>query len=251
MTTESIQTSPRSRRALLAGALGGLGVWAASAIGRASPAEAAAGDSIRMGQQNLAGGTTTNVRTTSNGSAFIVEQHGNGPALRAEATVGSGVEGKARDGVGVFGRSRTEAGVTGESWRSMGVLGISHRLGTSAVVGQSDRGKGVEGRTQAGWAVFGSSPDGIGVFGASEKKAGVVGFSQNGPGVRGFSRNGYAGKFDGSVRVSAYTDIDEIGVPGRPSKNTARLFARDDGSGKTQLCVRFHTGAVQVIAIEP
>ena len=44
MTAESTHTAPRSRRALLAGAIGGLGVWAASAIGRAAPAEAAAGD---------------------------------------------------------------------------------------------------------------------------------------------------------------------------------------------------------------
>ena len=40
MTTESTDIAPRSRRALLAGALGGLGVWAASAIGRVAPAEA-------------------------------------------------------------------------------------------------------------------------------------------------------------------------------------------------------------------
>ena len=44
----------RSRRALLAGALGGLGVWAASAIGRVAPAEAEAGDPIRMGRLNKA-----------------------------------------------------------------------------------------------------------------------------------------------------------------------------------------------------
>jgi hypothetical protein len=33
--------------------------------------------------------------------------------------------------------------------------------------------------------------------------------------------------------------------------NTARLYVRDNGAGKTQLCVRFNTGAVQVIATEP
>lgn len=39
--------------------------------------------------------------------------------------------------------------------------------------------------------------------------------------------------------------------PAAPSANQARLFARDNGSGKTQLCIRFATGAVQVIATEP
>jgi hypothetical protein len=33
--------------------------------------------------------------------------------------------------------------------------------------------------------------------------------------------------------------------------NTARLYCRDNGAGKTQLVVRFNTGAVQVIATEP
>ena len=38
--------------------------------------------------------------------------------------------------------------------------------------------------------------------------------------------------------------------PSAPDPNMVRLFARDNGSGKTQLCVRFATGAVQVIATE-
>lgn len=33
--------------------------------------------------------------------------------------------------------------------------------------------------------------------------------------------------------------------------NAGRLFTRDNGAGKTELCVRFGTGAVQVIATEP
>jgi hypothetical protein len=33
--------------------------------------------------------------------------------------------------------------------------------------------------------------------------------------------------------------------------NTGRLYVKDNGAGKTQLCVRFNTGAVQVIATEP
>jgi hypothetical protein len=41
------------------------------------------------------------------------------------------------------------------------------------------------------------------------------------------------------------------GNPSNPPANEARLFARDNGTGKTQLCVRFPTGVVQVIATEP
>lgn len=36
-----------------------------------------------------------------------------------------------------------------------------------------------------------------------------------------------------------------------PAANRVRLFAKDNGSGKTQLVARFNSGAVQVIATEP
>lgn len=43
----------------------------------------------------------------------------------------------------------------------------------------------------------------------------------------------------------------EIADPAAPAANRGRLYFRDNGSGKTQLVVRFPTGAVQVIATEP
>lgn len=43
----------------------------------------------------------------------------------------------------------------------------------------------------------------------------------------------------------------ELGVLGAPESNTAHLYIQDDGSGKTQLVVRFATGAEQVLATEP
>ena len=36
-----------------------------------------------------------------------------------------------------------------------------------------------------------------------------------------------------------------------PVANKVRLFSRDSGGGKTQLCAIFNTGAVQVITAEP
>jgi hypothetical protein len=39
--------------------------------------------------------------------------------------------------------------------------------------------------------------------------------------------------------------------PAAPSTNNARLYVRDNGAGKTQLVVRFPTGAIQIIATEP
>lgn len=48
-----------------------------------------------------------------------------------------------------------------------------------------------------------------------------------------------------------WIDFNETGDPSAGAANHARLYARDNGSGKTQLVVRFPTGAVQVIATEP
>lgn len=43
----------------------------------------------------------------------------------------------------------------------------------------------------------------------------------------------------------------EIADPSAPASNSGTLYFRDNGSGKTQLVVRFPTGAIQVISTEP
>lgn len=62
-------------------------------------------------------------------------------------------------------------------------------------------------------------------------------------------------KTTGSEQVAVgarHIELGEVAAePGAPAANTARLFVRDNGAGKTQLCVRFATGAIQVIATEP
>lgn len=55
----------------------------------------------------------------------------------------------------------------------------------------------------------------------------------------------------GNAIASGYVDVSEITPPSPPSSNTARLYVRDDGLGKTQLVVQFPTGAVQILATEP
>ena len=45
-------------------------------------------------------------------------------------------------------------------------------------------------------------------------------------------------------------EFDEMTAPGAGAANTARLFARDNGASKTQLCVQFATGGVIVLATE-
>lgn len=45
--------------------------------------------------------------------------------------------------------------------------------------------------------------------------------------------------------------MGEVSDPAAPSTDNAVVYCRDNGAGKTQLCVRFSSGAVQVIATEP
>lgn len=56
-----------------------------------------------------------------------------------------------------------------------------------------------------------------------------------------------------SITMGATGDIlfSEKTDSAAPAVNKAVLYSRDNGSGKTQLVVRFNTGAVQVLATEP
>lgn len=45
--------------------------------------------------------------------------------------------------------------------------------------------------------------------------------------------------------------FDEMSDPLAPAANRGRIYMRDSGGGKTEFVVRFNTGAVQVIAVEP
>ncbi len=58
--------------------------------------------------------------------------------------------------------------------------------------------------------------------------------------------------FTGTVVMGAnFHELTEMAAPGAGAANTARIFAQDNGGGKTQLMVIFNTGAAQQIAIQP
>lgn len=58
-------------------------------------------------------------------------------------------------------------------------------------------------------------------------------------------------RLDTVLHSGGFEEFDEILDPVAPAVDKARLYVRDNGSGKTQLVVRFPTGAIQVIATEP
>lgn len=63
--------------------------------------------------------------------------------------------------------------------------------------------------------------------------------------------NNSGGTKEFAIGPKGYIEMYEQTDPAAPSSNYARLYTRDNGAGKTQLCVRFATGAIQVLSTEP
>lgn len=55
----------------------------------------------------------------------------------------------------------------------------------------------------------------------------------------------------GSISATDFIAGAEQTAPAAPAANGYRIFAQDNGAGKTQLMVIFASGAAQQIAIEP
>jgi hypothetical protein len=167
---------------------------------------------------------------------------GDNYGVHAQAT-GTGVYGQSSSSIGVSGSSASSYGVFGGSTSGSGVYGISEATNLAATVGVSYADStGVQGFTGPG------SPP------AAKPKTGVYGYANQdstAKGVVGESSKGYAGFFLGKVYTSKWHEMTEISTPTAPSSSRARIFLKDNGAGRTQLCVRFHSGAVQVLATQP
>jgi hypothetical protein len=277
--TTQPDSKPTSRRALLAGAIGGLGALAAAAIGRASGVRATNGDTVFVGGSfnettvtaftNTGGGN--GLYASSTGSYGVYGVSGSGSGVIGTASSGTGVQGNSTSFYGVAGSSDTSYGVYGTSPNGFGVVGSS--TDGTAIYGTSTNDTGVYGATdsQTHAGLYGrATGNGCGAFGYSgsslptpRAKTGVHGYagqdsgshgvwgeSPTGIGVVGSTTSGYAGYFIGKLFASSFMEMSETTTPPAPVANRARLFVRDNGSGKSQLCVRFHTGAVAVLATE-
>jgi hypothetical protein len=170
-----------SRRAVLAGALGGIGAWAASAIGRASPVRGADGDPVLVGALNSGAGDTR-ISTTGDAGLVGISTNDDGTGLIGWAnhptgsTTGVMGEAWAPAGFGVTGHAWAETGNATGVWGTTsssagrGVLGVAlHNRGTTyGVVGQS--------LSRAGIGVLGEAT----ATGVALQAAGRVKFSTSG-----------------------------------------------------------------------
>jgi hypothetical protein len=269
-TIDRPESKARSRRALLAGALGGIGAWAASAIGRSSPVCAGVDGDVVLGTDNTAT-LVTSITNNSTTSTVFAAFSTSGVGLWGSSSSNKGVYGFSNSSIGVNGYSNSYYGVLGQSGSSAGVGGIS---GSSiGVAGTSGSSIGVQGYSTAtdqpaslGWTagnstgVQGASGGSLpaakaktGVFGYAAQDSnskGVWGESPSGLGVYGKTSTGYGGFFEGKVYTTKWYELTVISPPPNPVANRARLFLKDNGQGKTQLCVKFANGTVKVLATE-
>jgi len=116
------ESSPRSRRSLLAGALGGLGVVAAGMLGRAKPARADDGDPVILGALNL--GSDTEIETDEQSTALIL----NSGNVGLDSFGGIyGVKGRSVGEIGVFAQSENGNALWAQSTNSNAVVAISSK----------------------------------------------------------------------------------------------------------------------------
>ena len=233
------ESTTRSRRAVLAGVVGGIGAFLAAAVGRAAPARASDPNDVVLGSPNTASTTTSITNSTTNAAVFSAVST-SGIALRGESEFYDAIWGVSDSGAGVFGKSTNLIAVGGESNATSQPAVRGAALGNSTgVLGYSGNQPNAKPKT--------------GAYGFADQDGtskGVWGSSPAGHGLHGQSSSGWAGYFDGRVLTKKYHELVEIETPSAPGANHVRLFIRDNGSGKTQLCVRFATGAVKVLATQ-
>jgi hypothetical protein len=260
---------------VLGGSTSSYGVYGSNASGSKA---AIVGNSVydSTGVLGFSGGVTPPASKEKTGVYGYAVQDAASKGVWGDSTSGTGVNGVSTSGTGVNGVSTSGSGVYGTSGSGVGVEGVSSDV--VGVYGHSTSGYGVQGGSGTSLGVYGASSSSAGVKGYSTAAAGVFGVSGSGPGsipnvtgvygyalgttargvigetntghgVHGIATTGFAGYFAGKVYTTAYHEMQEISAPSAPAANHARLFLRDNG-GFTQLCVRFNTGGVKVLATQ-
>jgi hypothetical protein len=212
--------APKTRRAILAAGLGGLGAVAVQALAHPSPAEALANGDVQLGHgtadtDNDSGAETRVNGTTDGQVAFSAIQGGSGVGLFGSSNTGAGVK-----GIG----GTTATGLWGQSTDGPGAKATSTDSTPSTFSGPSNR-TGVIG-SMGSTSGISSNTDEVGVLGyadASTASAGVVGQSHQGVGMFGIGSIGVVGF--GSWGVLGDVGPTQIGVYGNTGVNAAPLVA--------------------------
>jgi hypothetical protein len=211
-----------SRRALLAGALGGVGVLAASAIGRVSPARAE-GETIVVGGEYDTATSLTRIRNQANSAnVFQAESAGSGIAVHGSSSMFIGVRGSSSSHIGVAGSSGSSIGVHGSSSSHIGVQAQSNSTDKPAAASQSNgnstgllghSGTGLLPAAKAKTGVYGEATQdnaSRGVWGHSTAGQGVRGQATSGVGLFGTASSGFALRANGRIKADKVSGVATI-----------------------------------------
>ena len=211
------ESTARSRRALLVGALGGIGAWVALAIGRPGTASALDPNDVVLGANNAATTTTRITNNTTPDPVFVASSTSAAVGIMGESVAGVGVSGistshigETDSSIGVVGESNNHVGVSGynqsgnqpaiRGWAAMnstGVLGYSGeaippvtkaKTGVFGYAAQDASSRGVTGGTKLGQGVRGEAMGGVGVRAAATTGTGLHVSSTTGLAIRAAGR---------------------------------------------------------------
>jgi hypothetical protein len=215
--------TPRSRRAVLAGALGGVAAAVASSLVRPSTVGATDHSALIVGEANTETLQTTLTNTTAGATTLSSVASGTGTSILGTSSAGRGITGITQTGIAVRAAAYAEGGgiwasaTTGMALRATsggqgaGISSSSSSL--PSLVSQSTGGKvGVVG-LGANFAPA-AYPDGVGVLGDNPDPAGVGmwGRSAHGSAILGESDDGFGLEAYGAVGV--YASGGDVGVIG-------------------------------------
>jgi hypothetical protein len=201
----------RSRRSVIAAALGGVAGLVGHRLVNADPVAAANGDSLILGQSNSA--STYTVLNSTSPQGLIVYGASSGVEGRSSGSTGVGVFAAAHSGgagrnYGVYAQAHGTdgAGVWAFSGNnSTGVIGFSYPQGSFGNNPTNPKKTGVYGvalQDAEAMGVMGESAAGVGVKGKATTGSGVYGTTQSGFGVFGYSASGTAARFQTSAALT-------------------------------------------------
>jgi hypothetical protein len=233
--------TPRSRRAVLAGALGGIAAAAASSLIRPSTVSATDHSPLVVGESNTAALQTTVNNSALTGTAFSVVAAGTSVAITGTGNAGRGVTGTTQTGIGVRASAVTSGyGVYATSGTGIALKATSGgqaadisststtvpslvSKATGGTIGVVGLGGNFAPATypDGGVGVLGDNPaaGGVGVWGRSTDGSAIVGDGVTGYGLEAYGAVGVLGSGDFAGVIG---DVDgATGVQGWSGTTTA------------------------------
>jgi hypothetical protein len=257
-------TSPRTRRAILMGTLGGVAASVAATLARASRVDADNGNTVLIGNTYTATRITT-IDATGSQALRATSKDRIGASALSGSSYGFHGESDSRSGVRGSSRAIDRPAILGDSTGdSTGVLGYSGSNG-AAMMGMAKTGvygyavqdsdaRGVIGESTVGRGVFGLATSGTGVFGVATGGDGVHGESSGSNGVSGSTSSGIASGVFGQNTSSGYgiagTCHGGVGVSGFSNNGIAVAARSDSGVAlQAQGKVTFSTSGLAAIVV--